>query len=64
MKLFDIEKKEVKRYRLTDAAKKDLMGLILVCLGAITMYVFKEDCAAGIVLITMGLCVGFANSLK
>lgn len=64
MRLFETEKKVVKRYKLTYAAKKTMFGLILVCLGACATYMFKEDCTAGIVLVSMGLCVAFAKDIK
>lgn len=64
MRFFETEKKVVKKYRLTNSAKKTLMGLFLVIIGAVATYIFKEDCTAGIVLVSMGLCVAFAKDNK
>jgi len=58
MKLFESEITTKKKYTLTAYAKKLLMGLMLVALGAVYLvFLGTEDATPGFFLILMGIIV-------
>ena len=65
MKLFESEITTKKKYKLTDYAKKLIMGLMLVALGAVHLvFLGTEDATPGFFLIILGILVIFAKELK
>lgn len=65
MKLFETEITTKKKYTLTDYAKKLIMGLMLVALGAVYLvFLGTEDATPGFFLILLGIIVIFAKKLE
>ena len=65
MKLFESEITTKKKYTLTTYAKKLLIGLMLIAIGAAYLVFFgTEDATPGFFLIALGIIVVFVKELN
>lgn len=65
MKLFESEITTKKKYTLTDYAKKLVIGLVLVVIGALYLvFLGTEDATPGFFIILLGILVIFAKDIK
>lgn len=55
MKAFYTEEVTKTKYHLTEYAKQKLLGLLLVIIGIIFCFSFKEDATGGVIAIFLGI---------
>ena len=55
MKTFYTEEVTKTKYHLTEYAKQKLLGFLLVVIGIIFCFAFKEDATGGVMAILLGI---------